>query len=51
MTTGQVTVETAVTVNNNSPIQDYAHLHDQAQPTFDNLCSYKKHPRREWGGV
>ena len=34
MTTAQV-VETSVTVNNNSPIQDYVHLDDQTQPTFD----------------
>ena len=33
MTTAQV-VETSVTVNNNSPIQDYVHPHDQTQPTF-----------------
>ena len=36
MTTAQV-VETSVTVNNNSPIQDYVHLDDQTQPTFDNF--------------
>ena len=33
MTTAQV-VETSVTVNNNSPIQDYLHPDDQTQPTF-----------------
>ena len=33
MTTAQV-VETSVTVNNNSPIQDYVHQDDQTQPTF-----------------
>ena len=33
MTTAQV-VETSVTVNNNSPIQDYVHPDDQTQP-FD----------------
>ena len=31
MTTAQV-VETSVTVNNNSAIQDYVHLDDQTQP-------------------
>ena len=31
MTTAQV-VETSVTVNKNSPIQDYVHLDDQTQP-------------------
>ena len=30
-TTAQV-VETSVTVNNNSPIQDYVHPDDQTQP-------------------
>ena len=34
MTTVQV-VEMSVTVNNNSPIQDYVHLDDQTQPTFE----------------
>ena len=34
MTTTQV-VETSVTVNNNSPIQDYVHLDDHAQPTYE----------------
>ena len=33
MTAAQV-VETSVTVNNNSPIQDYVHPDDQTQPTF-----------------
>ena len=37
MTTAQV-VETSVTVNNNSPIQDYVHPDDQTQPTFAWLC-------------
>ena len=31
MTTAQV-VETSVTVNNNSPLQDYVHPEDQTQP-------------------
>ena len=34
MTTAQV-VETSVTVNNNSPIQDYVNPDDQTQPTFE----------------
>ena len=34
MTTAQV-VETSVTVNNNSPIQDYVQPDDQTQPTFE----------------
>ena len=36
MTTTQV-VETSVTVNNNSAIQDYVHLDDETQPTFPIL--------------
>ena len=32
MTTAQV-VETSVTVNNNSPIQDFINLDDHTQPT------------------
>ena len=28
-------MRTAVTVNNNSPIQDYVHPDDQTQPTFE----------------
>ena len=36
MTTAQV-VETSVTVNNESPIQDYVHPDDQTQPTFEIL--------------
>ena len=34
MTTAQV-VEMSVTVNNSSPVQDYVHLDDQTQPTFE----------------
>ena len=34
MTTAQV-VETSVTVNNNSPIQDYVQPDDRTQPTFN----------------
>ena len=34
ITTPQV-VETSVTVNNNSPIQDYVHPDDQTQPTYE----------------
>ena len=40
MTTAQV-VETSVTVNNNSPIQDYAHPDDQTQPTFEMTPGFK----------
>ena len=34
MTTAKV-VETSVTVNNNSPIQDHVHPDDQTQPTCE----------------
>ena len=40
MTTAQV-VETSVTVNNNSPIQEYIHLDDQTQPTFEMTPGFK----------
>ena len=40
MTTAQV-VETSVTVNNNSPIQDYAHPDDQTEPTFEMTRGFK----------
>ena len=40
MTTAQV-VETAVTVNSNSPIQDYVHPDDQTQPTFEITPGFK----------
>ena len=36
MTTAQV-VETSVTVNNNSPVQDYVYPDNQTQPTFETL--------------
>ena len=39
MTTAQV-VETSLTVNNNSPIQDYVHPDDQTQPTFELIACY-----------
>ena len=39
MTTAQV-VEMSVTVNNNSPIQDYAHPDDQTQP-FEMTPGFK----------
>ena len=40
MTTAQV-VEKSVTVNNNSPIQDYGHPDDQPQPTFEMTPGFK----------
>ena len=40
MTTAQV-VETPVTVNNNSPIQDYVSPNDQTQPTFKMTPGFK----------
>ena len=41
MTTAQV-VETSVTVNNNSPIQDYVHPDDQTQPTYEMTLEFKR---------
>ena len=40
MTTAQV-VETSVTVNNNSPIQDYVLPDDQTQPTIEMTPGFK----------
>ena len=40
MTTAQV-VETSITVNNNSPIQDYVQPNDQTQPTFEMTPWFK----------
>ena len=40
MTTAQV-VETSVTINSNSPIQDYVHPDDQTQPTFEMTPGFK----------
>ena len=40
MTTAQV-VETPVTVNHNSPIQDYVSPNDQTQPTFKMTPGFK----------
>ena len=40
MTTAQV-VETSVTVNDNSPIQDYVNPDDQTQATFEMTPGFK----------
>ena len=40
VTTAQV-VETSVTVNNNSPIQDCVHPDDQTQPTYEMTPGFK----------
>ena len=40
MTTAQV-VEKPVTINNNSPIQDYVHPDDLTQPTFEMTPGFK----------
>ena len=40
VTTAQV-VEKSVTVNNNSPIQDYVHPDDQTQPTYEMTPGFK----------
>ena len=41
MTNAQVVLETSVTVNNNSLIQDYAHQDDQTQPSFEVTPGFK----------
>ena len=41
MTTAQVVETSVVTVNNNSPIQDYVHPDDQTQPTFEMTAGFK----------
>ena len=43
MTTAQV-VETSVTVNNNTPIQDHIHPDNQTQPTFEMTPGFKPFP-------
>ena len=45
MTTAQV-VEMLVTVNNNSPIQDYVHPDNQTQPTFEMTPEFKLSQRK-----
>ena len=40
MTTAQV-VKTSLTVNNNCPIQDYVHLKDHSQPTYEMTPGFK----------
>ena len=40
MTTAQV-VEKSVTVNNNSPIQDYVHPDDHIPPTFETTPGFQ----------
>ena len=40
MTTAQV-IETSVTVNNNSLIQDYVHPKDHTQPTYEMTPGFK----------
>ena len=40
MTTAPV-VEMLITVNNNSPIQDYVHVDNQTQPTFEMTPGFK----------
>ena len=40
MTSAQV-VETSVTFNNNSPIQDYDHRDELTQPTYEMIPGFK----------
>ena len=46
MTTAQV-VETSVTVNNNSPIQDYVHPDDHTQATYEMTAGFKPFTENE----
>ena len=48
MTTAQV-VETSVTVNNNSPIQDFVHPDDQTKPTFEMTPGFKPFTEINYG--
>ena len=49
MTTAQV-VEMSVTLNNNSPIQDYVHPDDHTQPTYEMTPGFKPftHIKNRW---
>ena len=49
MTTAQV-VDTSVTVNNNSPIEDYVHPDGQTQPTFEMTPRFKPFTVLLFGG-
>ena len=44
MTTAKV-VEMSVTVNNNSPVQDYVHPDDHTQPTHEMVTSVRNQLR------
>ena len=46
LTTAQV-VETSVTVNNNSPIQDYVNRDEHTQPTYEHCFCYSKNVASE----
>ena len=48
MTTAQV-VQTSVTVNNNSPIEDFVHPDDQTQPTFEMTPGFKPFTEINYG--
>ena len=50
MTTAQV-VETSVTVNYNSPIQDYVHPHDQTQPTYEMTPGFRPFTQGKFFGI
>ena len=41
MTTAQVVKKSVTINNNNSPIQDYIHLDDHTQPTFEMTSGFK----------
>ena len=46
LTTAQV-VETSVTVNNNTPIQDYVNRDEHTQPTYEHCFCYSKNVTSE----
>ena len=48
MTTAQV-VETSVTVNNNSPIQDYVHPDDHTQTPYEMTKGFKPFTEDTYG--
>ena len=50
MTTAQV-VETSVTVNYNSPIQDYVHPDDQTQPTYEMTPGFRPFTQGKFFGI
>ena len=50
MTTAQV-VEMSVTVNKNSPIQDYVHQDDHTQPTYEMTPGFRPFIQSKFFGI